>query len=79
MHIGKILENISLFSRFPFAAFSVLFCCAGRSRAAIEPFYNRSGDLWYFSDGLFHIIDFSVILNYRKKSFSRPRGFGRYN
>lgn len=68
MHIGKILETYHFFPRFLFESFSVFFFFVP-SRAAIEPFYNRSGDLWYFSDGLFHIIDFSVILNYRKKVF----------
>lgn len=38
---------------------------ASQCRLCSRLFCSRSGDLWYFSDGLFHIIDFSsVILNY---------------
>lgn len=65
----KNSRNISLFFLLPFDLVFGFCCCRWSARAAIEPFYNRSGDLWYFSDGLFHIIDFSVILNYRKKDF----------
>ena len=67
--LEKFSKHITFFPRFLFESFSVFFFFFVPSRAAIEPFYNRSGDLWYFSDGLFHIIDFSVILNYRKKVF----------
>lgn len=63
----KNSRNISLFSSLVFLL--ILFRTVFSVRAAFEPFYNRSGDLWYFSDGLFHIIDFKLILNYRRKSF----------
>lgn len=69
MHVGReILETYHFFLLLG-SCFAVSLSFARH----IEPFYNRSGDLWYFSDGLFHIIDLSVILNYRRKSFPFAR------
>ena len=74
--LEKFSKHITFFS----LSFGCFFCCCAYSFFSVlfaslarqsNPL-NRSGDLWYFSDGLFHIIDFNVILNYRKKRFFFP-------
>lgn len=70
--LEKFSKHITFFSLSTFYFFVLPFFGSFYvSRAATErSLLYRSGDLWYFTDGLFYIIDFSVILNYRKKGFS---------
>jgi hypothetical protein len=73
MHIGKILETYHFFSSFSFRIFfgSFFLCSLSFSLSLARqsnPFITVPV-IFGISDGLFHIIDFSVILNYRKKVF----------